>query len=78
MKTSKNIFGRFLSITALSVMAPRNNPATFARLTVALLKGGETGPAVVAGKPDESLLLKAVSHTAKLRMPPDDKLTAAR
>src|SRR5690242_17016937 len=29
----------------------------------ALLKGGETGPAVVPGKPEESLLIKAVRYT---------------
>src|SRR5829696_2858786 len=35
-----------------------------------LLKGGETGPAVVPGKPAESLLIKAVSRTGELKMPP--------
>ncbi len=39
------------------------------------LKGGETGPAIVAGKPDESLLLIAVKHQNGLAMPPDGKLT---
>src|SRR6516162_3774710 len=37
----------------------------------ALLKGGDTGPALVPGKPDESLLMKAVGwEDADLRMPP--------
>ncbi|MFN0125213.1 MAG: PSD1 and planctomycete cytochrome C domain-containing protein [Verrucomicrobiales bacterium] len=37
----------------------------------AMLEGGESGPAIVVGKPDESLLLKAVRHTEKdLKMPP--------
>ncbi len=37
----------------------------------ALLQGGDSGPAVVPGQPDQSLLLKAVRHTEKdLRMPP--------
>ena len=37
----------------------------------AILEGGETGAAVVAGKPDESLLLKAVRQVDKdLSMPP--------
>ena len=37
----------------------------------AMLEGGESGPAIIAGKPDESLLLKAVRHTEKdLKMPP--------
>ncbi|MBC7965089.1 MAG: PSD1 domain-containing protein [Fuerstia sp.] len=38
-------------------------------------KGGETGPAIVAGKPDESLLLGAVRHENGLEMPPDGKLS---
>ena len=44
----------------------------------ALLKGGETGPAVVAGKPDESLLMKAVRHQDGLAMPPNGKLNEAQ
>src|SRR5665213_3126872 len=35
-----------------------------------LLKGGESGPAIVLGQPANSLLIKAVSHTdARLQMP---------
>lgn len=34
----------------------------------ALLKGGQRGPAIVVGKPDESLLIKAVKHET-LNMP---------
>lgn len=41
----------------------------------ALLKGGESGPAVVAGKPLQSLLVRAVSHTGDLKMPPKAKLS---
>ena len=42
----------------------------------AALKGGENGPALVPGKPSESLLLKAVMHTKpELEMPPKEKLT---
>src|SRR5262245_47766567 len=41
-------------------------------------KGGESGPAIVPGKPDESLLIKAVRYVDKdLRMPPKEKLSAA-
>jgi hypothetical protein len=44
----------------------------------ALLKGGDSGPALVPGKPSESLLLQAVLHTKKdLEMPPKEKLTAS-
>ena len=35
--------------------------------------GGDSGPAIVPGKPDESLLIQAVRHT-ELRMPPTGRL----
>ena len=36
----------------------------------ALLAGGKSGPAIVPGKPDESLLIRAVNQSdPKLRMP---------
>jgi hypothetical protein len=41
----------------------------------AIFKGGETGPAVVAGKPAESLLLEAVRYES-LEMPPTGQLPA--
>lgn len=41
------------------------------------LKGGESGPALVAGKPDESLLLFALKWEDNLEMPPDDPLSPA-
>jgi hypothetical protein len=38
------------------------------------LKGGDSGPVIVPGKPDESLFVKAVRYTARdLAMPPNDK-----
>ena len=41
----------------------------------AILKGGSSGPAIVPGKPDESLLVQAVAHThEELKMPPKGKL----
>lgn len=41
----------------------------------AILKGGKSGPALVPGKPEESLLWQAVEHShARLRMPPKGKL----
>lgn len=43
-----------------------------------LLKGGETGPAVVAGKPEASLLIHAVQHQNGLAMPPDGKLAESQ
>ena len=42
------------------------------------VKGGETGPAIVAGDPDHSLMIQAVRHTKQdLEMPPDSKLPEA-
>src|SRR6266404_7640884 len=38
------------------------------------LAGGDRGPAVVPGKPDESLLIKAVKHLDDLEMPPKKQL----
>jgi len=43
----------------------------------AILTGGETGPAVVAGKPEESLLVAAIRHGEDgPKMPPSQKLPA--
>ncbi len=39
-----------------------------------LTRGGTLGPAVVPGKPKESLLISAINHDAFLKMPPKDKL----
>jgi mono/diheme cytochrome c family protein len=41
-----------------------------------LLRGGQTGPALVPGKPDESLLLAALKHE-DLQMPPERRLPDA-
>ncbi|MFO0878748.1 MAG: PSD1 and planctomycete cytochrome C domain-containing protein [Gemmataceae bacterium] len=44
----------------------------------ALLKGGDLGPAVVPGKPEQSLLLRALRYEDEtLRMPPKKKLSSA-
>lgn len=42
----------------------------------AMLQGGESGPAIVPGKPDESLLIEAIRHES-LEMPPKKKLPDA-
>jgi hypothetical protein len=43
-----------------------------------LRTGGDSGPAIVPGKPHESMLIKAVRHTSDgLRMPPKGKLPDA-
>ena len=41
----------------------------------AVRKGGNSGPPIVAGKPDESLLIQAIRRThERIKMPPSDKL----
>ncbi len=40
----------------------------------AMLAGGKTGPAVVPGKPDESVLVEAINYGDLLQMPPKSKL----
>jgi hypothetical protein len=39
-----------------------------------LLKGGRRGPAIVPGKPQESVLIEALRHEGELQMPPGPKL----
>jgi len=41
-----------------------------------LLKGGPRGPAVVPGKPEQSVLIDALKHEGQLQMPPGPKLPA--
>src|SRR5262249_10938675 len=37
-------------------------------------KGGESGPALIPGQPDQSLLVRAVRYGEELKMPPAGKL----
>jgi mono/diheme cytochrome c family protein len=39
-----------------------------------LARGGEMGPVVLPGKPEESLVIRAVRHAGDLKMPPSGKL----
>ncbi len=41
----------------------------------ALMRGGDSGPAVVPGEPKKSLLIQAVAHQGDVRMPPKKKLS---
>jgi mono/diheme cytochrome c family protein len=41
----------------------------------AMLKGGDSGPAITAGDPDDSLLIRAVRYDDEPKMPPDAKLS---
>ena len=56
------------------VLEPKGGLSLTSR--AAVLKGGQTGPAAVAGKPQESLLIEAI-HYDGLEMPPEgDRLSA--
>ncbi|HTU89507.1 MAG TPA: PSD1 and planctomycete cytochrome C domain-containing protein [Gemmataceae bacterium] len=54
-----------------------NKPKGGLRLTSRdwVLKGGDNGPAAVAGKPQDSLLIQAVRYGDTLQMPPKRKLS---
>jgi hypothetical protein len=43
-----------------------------------ILKGGDSGHLFVAGKPDESLLMKVVGYDDEIKMPPKSKLSASQ
>ena len=40
----------------------------------AMMQGGDSGPAIVPGKAEESLLVKAIRHEGDIQMPPDARL----
>ena len=57
-----------------SSKAPKLKGGLSVEFRDALLKGGETGPAIVPGAPEKSLLITAVKYKdADLLMPPKDK-----
>jgi hypothetical protein len=41
-----------------------------------LIKGGRRGPAIVPGRPEQSLLVNSLRHDGELQMPPGPKLPA--
>ena len=43
-----------------------------------VLQGGVSGPAVVPGLPEQSLLVTAIRHVGDIKMPPEGKLTEAQ
>jgi WD40 repeat protein len=59
-----------------------NKTTTKARLNMEtpelMLKGGESGPALVPGKGEESLVVAASSHLKDMEMPPPDNKSGAR
>ena len=44
----------------------------------AMLRGGKSGPAIVPGEPDKSLLVIALRQTGELKMPKGGKLPPAQ
>ena len=42
----------------------------------AVVRGGETGPAILPGEPDLSALIRAIEYDRDLKMPPESKLAA--
>ena len=72
-------------IPALQVLAKRcwscHGAAHMAKLDLrdraSALRGGGRGPAIVPGKPDESLLFLAVSGKGELKMPPGKEMLTA-
>src|SRR3954454_6805972 len=54
-----------------SVEAKKNKGGLRMDSRAALLKGGDTGPALVPGEPDKSLIIRAITHVDDhLKMPP--------
>src|SRR5205814_8423084 len=60
-----------------SAQAEKLKGSLFLDTREGFLKGGDTGPAIVAGDPKKSLLMKAVHwEDDDLKMPPKKKLSA--
>jgi len=59
----------------LEVPRDREKRRSASRFGPGLRKGGDSGPVVVPGKPDESRLIQAVRRTGELKMPPDTRLS---
>ena len=58
-----------------SVQSGKSKGGLFVDTREALLKGGDSGPAVVPGHPEKSVLIKAVRHEVDgLQMPDKEKL----
>jgi hypothetical protein len=59
-----------------SVQAKKSKGKLYVDSLEGLLKGGDTGPAVVPGNPDKSLLVTAIRYSHEdLQMPPKEPLT---
>ena len=72
--SSSRMSGRCWLRTAIPVTATKKQKGGLRLDSLeAILKGGESGPAVVPGKPEESLLVSAINYAGP-EMPPDGKL----
>jgi hypothetical protein len=60
-----------------SAEAKKVKGGLFLDSAAAVLKGGDTGPALVPGKPDESLLFQTLTYQHDVKMPPKGQLPAA-
>ncbi|MDX1945013.1 MAG: c-type cytochrome domain-containing protein [Pirellulaceae bacterium] len=71
-----------LPILRASCLACHNSRHNEANLSLespaAILQGGDQGPAVIAGKPAESLLLKVAAHQEESFMPPAENQVGAK
>ena len=61
-------------MNAIALIRNRCAPASDSTAGETILKGGDSGPAIVPGKPDESLLIQSVRYEAN-EMPPKGKLS---
>ena len=62
-----------------SVSAKKLKAKLFTDSLAGILKGGESGPALVPGQPEKSKIIEAVGYKNQdLQMPPDSKLTDAQ
>ena len=79
--SSKRRFGRYWLATVYTCHSADTNSKGGLRVDDrdGLLVGGNSGPAVVPGKPGESLLIRAILHDDEdLKMPPKKRLAAAQ
>src|SRR5438105_4273654 len=80
-RSSVDFESEILPIFKANCLACHNQTTTKAELVLetpqTIRKGGESGAAVVPGKPGESLLLQMASHQKRPLMPPKDNKVAA-
>lgn len=80
-KTTVDFEREILPMLKANCLACHNKTTTKGDLNLEtpalIVKGGESGPAVVPGKAAESLLFKVATHEAKPRMPPRDNKVSA-